>query len=393
MPEIVLTVNTTTSEPLAEMKPLLDEFEQQYNVHVGVRLLTWAESWGELVKVALYRRGADISQVGSTWMGGLASMNVLRPFAPSEIAVIGSPEDFIPAMWQSGVTTDGSQVLSLPWITDNFYILYWRDMLEEAGVDETTAFATPEHFEQTLAKLQAKGIPPWACSPSDGLDGLHDMISFVWAQGGDFATPDGRQVLFNEPAARAGMKQYYRLYRYVPPAFHTMRVGDEVPTFFQRQAAITYASVPALTSARQRPDLERIGAAPSPGVSFVGGSSLTIWKDAPYPNQQASVLLAQFLCSYHAQTAYYQRSGLMPTRLDSLAEVAHDRLTASIVNSIRTGRGFYQIPMWGLVEDRLAGALSMIGPEVAANPDADLDVILDRHLLPLARRLSISLSH
>ena len=168
MPEIVLTVNTTTSEPLAEMKPLLDEFEQLYNVHVSVRLLTWAESWWELVKIALYRRGADTSQVGSTWMGGLASMNVLRPFSPSEIAVVGSASDFVPTIWQSGVTADGSQVLSLPWITDNFFILYWRDMLAEAGVTKPqplprrSSLSTPWLACRQLGSIPGRVLPRMA---------------------------------------------------------------------------------------------------------------------------------------------------------------------------------------------------------------------------------------
>ena len=37
-------------------------------------------------------------------------------------------------------------------------IYYWRDLLEQAGVDERTAFQTPEHMEETMQRLQASGV-------------------------------------------------------------------------------------------------------------------------------------------------------------------------------------------------------------------------------------------
>jgi len=52
------------------IQPLLAEFEAKYHIQVKLRLLTWDAAWSELVKVALYNDGPDISEVGSTWRAG-----------------------------------------------------------------------------------------------------------------------------------------------------------------------------------------------------------------------------------------------------------------------------------------------------------------------------------
>jgi hypothetical protein len=42
-----------------------------------------------LVNVGIYRRGADIAELGTTWLESLMAMNVLRPFTANEINRLG----------------------------------------------------------------------------------------------------------------------------------------------------------------------------------------------------------------------------------------------------------------------------------------------------------------
>src|SRR3974377_2263920 len=81
------------------IQPLLAEFEAKYHIQVKLRLLTWDAAWGELVKVALYNDGPDISEVGSTWLGDLVAITALHAFESDEIAPLGGASRFFPAAW------------------------------------------------------------------------------------------------------------------------------------------------------------------------------------------------------------------------------------------------------------------------------------------------------
>ena len=96
-------------------------------------------------------------------------------------------------------------------------IFYWRDILEQAGIDEAGAFQSVEQMDRTLACLQSHGIAtPWAVTTRRTSNTLYNISSWVWGAGGDFMSADGKWMLVAEPEVRAGLAQYYRLYRYMP---------------------------------------------------------------------------------------------------------------------------------------------------------------------------------
>ena len=49
--------------------PGIAEFEAQSRVKVRQNRLLWANAWQDLLQVALYFKGPDISEIGSTWLG------------------------------------------------------------------------------------------------------------------------------------------------------------------------------------------------------------------------------------------------------------------------------------------------------------------------------------
>src|SRR3989304_4105474 len=115
------------------IQPLLDQFETERQVHVRLRLLTWDIAWSDLVKVALYGDGPDVSEIGSTWLGDLVAMNALRPFAEQELAALGKPSDFLPSAWNGGRAATQAQTRGPPWFTGARLLFYRRHLLERAG--------------------------------------------------------------------------------------------------------------------------------------------------------------------------------------------------------------------------------------------------------------------
>ena len=89
-----------------ELQTELVEFEAQTRIRVRLRPIVSKAALDDLTRFATYKKGPDVSQIGSTWLEGLAEMDALRPFSAEEIQALGDPADFVPAAWKS-VTLPG----------------------------------------------------------------------------------------------------------------------------------------------------------------------------------------------------------------------------------------------------------------------------------------------
>jgi hypothetical protein len=58
----------------------LDAFESQYRVRVQPQNTAWGGAWDELLHFALYGQGADVSEIGSTWLSSFIDMEAIRPY-------------------------------------------------------------------------------------------------------------------------------------------------------------------------------------------------------------------------------------------------------------------------------------------------------------------------
>src|SRR6185295_3255397 len=137
------------------IQPLLERFEAEQHVRVRLRLLAWDTAWSDLVKVALYSDGPDVSEIGSTWLGDLVAMNALRPFPEDEIAALGGANAFLTSAWQGTRLFGDAYTWAVPWVSGARLLYYRRSLLEQAGLDDCDAFVTAEQVERTLASLQA----------------------------------------------------------------------------------------------------------------------------------------------------------------------------------------------------------------------------------------------
>src|SRR5512139_2478382 len=156
LPEIEFSIQASTAEFI---QPLLTEFEAKHHIPVKVRLLTWDTAWSELVKVALYNDGPDISEVGSTWLGDLTSMSALHTFTTEEVAQLGKASRFLAGAWQGCQLPNQSEVWAIPWLAGARLVFFRRDLLLRTGVDDSEAFASAEGFERTLRLLQEHHVP------------------------------------------------------------------------------------------------------------------------------------------------------------------------------------------------------------------------------------------
>lgn len=397
MADLELSVMYRGTETAHDLAPTLDAFERTHGVRVRVRVLQWETGWADLVKVALYGQGPDVSEIGSTWVGNLIAMNGLRPYAATEVEELGGPDAYVPAAWAAGQILGEQQMWALPWLADTRVLYYRGDLLADAGVDEATLHTTAG-LAQALEQLRAHGVEaPWAVPTSHSLTTMHNLASWVWEAGGDFVSPDGKRVLFNEPRSRAGMRAYFDLYRYLGP--HAGELDADQPNYLFRQGrtAMTMSGpwVWAMGIRRQQevvPEvLENLRMALAPGVPFLGGSNLVVWRHTKL--ERAAVRLAMELAGPDAQATYPRRVGMLPVRMGALASpsTAHDALLRVSGEGLKRGRAFPSFSLWGLVEDKLSAALSAVWSDVLSVPEPNIDRSLNRHLDPIAGRLAATL--
>src|SRR5512143_1539184 len=359
------------------IQPLLAEFEAKYHIPVKLRLLAWDAAWSELVKVALYNDGPDISEVGSTWLGDLTAMGALHAFEADEIAQLGKASRFLPGAWQGCQLADRPEVWAIPWLVGARLVFYRREWLLRTGVDEDTAFNSAENFEHTLHRLQEHQVPtPWIVPTVHTHTTLLNVASWVWAAGGDFISPDGQHVLIAQHQALTGLRNYFALGRYIPPALRQIDALQPDTQFLQHDDTAVTIGGPWMFSFLSGAARDNVGLAMPPGAPMLGGSHLVIWKHSR--KQESALKLIRFLTQVDVQVTYAQRIGLLPVIIEALnAEpFSSDRLWRSAVQAARAGRAVPITRSWGLMEERLATEFARIWQAFYDQPTLDLVAVL-----------------
>lgn len=397
MVELELTIQEEYPESAGYMRELLKQFESQHRIRVTVKTIDWGQAWQDLVKVAIYRDGADVSQIGNTWVSSLIGMNALLPFKPQQIRRMGGAEVFLPELWSTASPVGDTDIWSIPWLAYARLIYYRKDWLEKVGLDGRQAFSNAQKFNQTLKKLAEAGAPgPWSVSILPNVDILHNIASWIWHAGGSFTSPDGKRILFTQPEAMAGMRSYFELYRYLsssdPSANEAVALGLSANAAVSITGPGTWIYDMANLVTTPPEVAANTELALPVGVPFIGASNLVIWKHTRHPEQAAE--LVQFLVSREAQAFYNTKIGLLPSRLDVLSEpaFANDTHYQVMTEALKAGRTFPAISLWGLIEDRLPPGLALVGEEVLKNPGRDIAEILDEIVPPLAQRIERTLT-
>jgi len=393
MKEIELSVMYHNDQTIATLQELLHDFESISRIHVRLRILNWSDAWTELVKVALYKQGPDVSEIGSTWLGDFARMLALHNFTNADIRSLGGSDSFLPAIWSSASQLDASESWGIPWIADTRVIFFRRDYLRQAEVNEEIAFQSHDSLVETLEKMQKAGISQsWTVPTHKSHMTLHNIASWIWGAGGSFLFPDGKKTNFASPESLQGATSYYSLARFLNKESLDLDDTQSDALYTTGKAAITISGTWILSGAIAPEVLANTGFAPPPGVPYVGGSHLVLWRHTK--NESSAFELIRYLCQPEVQTTYCKVIGLLPTKLDALASPTYDSspFYHRLVERLKTGRSFRPLPLWGMVEDKLTAALSQVWSDLIIDPTMDVAPTVSLNLQPLSRRLNIALS-
>jgi multiple sugar transport system substrate-binding protein len=350
----------------------------------------WPIMWSFLHRTATEERGLDVSEVGTTWVGSFARLGALREITPDDMTRLGGASRFLPSVWRSASQVDDQRVLSIPWMADARLVFYWKDALDDAGVDEEHAFDTPAHMEDTLSRISAAGWPAWGAPTFGVTNTIHQVASWIWAGGGDFVTPDGRACEFLNPEAFEGIVAYFDLHRFMNKRFDSLDAVIEA--FENREVAVIidgpwFLKRMTLRGATKE-DFDNLGAALPPGPPFVGGSNLVVWRRDNQENSEAALSWVAHLVSPEVQRRICEASGLLPV----LSEMPTGPLYESTPHyqmfklALEKGRPMPRISRWGALEEALVKAVGNIWSDLKEDPRLEVDTTVLQYLTPVANR-------
>lgn len=396
MQELELAVFDHGDVAREKLAKLLLRFESDKKVHVNLEVIPWRGAWSQMVSYALYKHGPDVAEVGSTWVSDLYRMDALRPYTSQDISSFGGKEHFLENCWRVETTADDSftpeTIWSVPWTADTRAIFYRRDLLHAAGIEETTAFKDAIEFEKTLVKLHACGFEsPLVIPTVRSRLTIHNIASWIWGSGGDFANKDFSEVAFVKPEAMKGITQYFRLGRFLPKTQKSIEEAEVNDRFVAGKAAVTIGGHWLMWDQRFPPEVrENIGLAVVPGTPFLGGEHLVIWKHSFHPELAAQLI--RYLVNSEYGLSLFPDVGL-PASLSGLTRppFTTDPHYQIFAESLRRGRVLPVTPLWGMVENRLTDTFPLIWQAVLEEEAPDVEAILREYLLPVARRLNITL--
>ena len=395
MDQIDLTLFEHGPVALANLRSLLTQFEQYTQIHVRLNIMSWLNGWNKLVEIALNHSGADVSEVGTTWLSDFTKMNAFSILNRRDLSTLGGSEQFIEASWKSCLVASSRGVLNAwaaPWSADTRCIFYRRDWLEKAGIDEATAFDSLEHFEATIARLKESGVRvPLVLPTNTTRINVHNLAMWVWGSGGDFLDPTGKELTIDQPAAMRGMQAYFGLGRFLSSDTRRLIDTQADDIFVAGLAGVAIGGVWMLQDARIIPMLNgKIATAPVPGVPFVGGTNLAIWKHSK--DRNAALQLVKFLTSRQAADLLQPHTGL-PVRDDILDTGLYvtDPHLHILADALRTGRSFPTGHLWGILEKRLGELTTTIWDEILSNSQPDIPQILQDHIQTITQRLRVAI--
>lgn len=379
---------------------LLVDFRRETGIQVNLKRMEWGNAWSQLIGIATQGQGVDISHVGSTWVSSLMTMNALRPIPSHIINKLGGEQAFVHSTWTSVVAEDDRHAYGIPLSSYVYIVAYRKDQLQQAGLNGATAFATPNALEDSVNRLETLKAAEhgWLMPvvPHPFNDFVHMAASWIWSSGGSLMDNRGKQVVFNSPAALAGLASFLRLLRHIPPTDY-LGADECMNALLSGQASAVITDARALNTAihNKAPGIENIAAASLMSIPWSGGGSLVVWRHTHgYPDRlEASYKLIEFITRKHSMMELANNCYTLPSRTDALDELfpPDHTLRPVMLQLISTGRSYRAIALWHRIEHQFGAELGLVAKNIMKDHSLDIESTLHEAMDSLAYRLNLTL--
>jgi ABC-type glycerol-3-phosphate transport system substrate-binding protein len=132
-----------------------------------------------------------------------------------------------------------------------------------------------------------------------------------------------------------------------------------------------------------------------PGVPWIGGDHLVVWKTvrADLKKEKAALDLICSMTSTENQTRLQREASILPARLDAYTDLEFEPADLKIVleKVLQTARPHPPLHLWRRMESMLLDMLVEIAREVVNSPGQSVAEIVEAKLAAHEKRLSVVL--
>jgi multiple sugar transport system substrate-binding protein len=343
---------------------LIPRFEAAHpGVKVNIQYITWTHLDEKLTIAFAGGVQPDVFQIGAEYVGGLAYRGMAQPL-DDRIARWGAKDDFFPASWNTCVYQ--GKVYGLPYLSAPRVLLYRKDLLKQAGFTKC-----PDTWEELAAAAQRMTVREGSVTKLAGMNlpvSWQIFVEFLWENGGEIFTADGRRSRLDEPAAVEALQFYTDLYnKYkVCPTSGMPQVGGSIPVFASEKAAMEIQNQFGLYNVRKYAPklLPEVGIGPTPRRKQRVVTVYTDWlaMSPQSPHKDLAWELMTFLMEPDNLAAYNATLFFIPPRRSAVKAAKfmqeNPQLQQFVSLMEQYGRSLPAIPEWFEIRTGLQSAVS-----------------------------------
>jgi multiple sugar transport system substrate-binding protein len=357
-----------------EMTALADRFSSENTCGITVTHVAQPEYVQKLETAAAAGQLPAMTAVRAINVGQLAARNVLKPFSPDIMNILGGDElasGFPEDLWKLG-EYNGEQY-SVPLDVNPLIMFYNKDLFEKAGIEPPGSEPwTPEQFEDAVSKLEASGATPVSLGTAFQAAALWQAL--VRQYGGSLTDPEGKTATYNSDAGVKALEKIKELRdKYTPDVSGT---GDpEVNVFKQGNVGMTFHGPWWISDLAK---LDFVGFAPLPTIgdqpaTWGGSHQLALTSDDP-TTQAAAAVWIRWLSDNSAQWA---KAGQVPARTSAREDPELATIAPPIANIIESANTVKILPPVPALEPALWDQFGPVIDAYLAGDQTDAKAALD----------------
>ncbi|MFC1483351.1 sugar ABC transporter substrate-binding protein [Candidatus Margulisiibacteriota bacterium] len=393
---VTIWIMPNSQEPENDLKDVLFPFhEKNPEIKIEITPIDWGAAWVKITTAATSGQAPDIVQLGTTWIGSVSALNILTDLTEHAQEIDGANK-FVKASWKTGVLVDTKKVMSIPWFVDARAMFYRTDVFDKLNISAKD-IDTWEGFEKALVKIKKADltingikVAPLGISGKNDWNVIHNIAPWIWMAGGGYLKTDLKKSNLDSPESINGLSFYVSLVKkgYIPLESLEKNTA-QISSGFNNGYYAMYFDGPYqlknLTTPPERGGSSNLPTAknfavpypkgPKGRVTFIGGSSLAIFKTSK-KKKQAWKVVKYLTTDRNAQISYAKATGYIPVYKESFdsAYFRKDNNRKVFIDAVAYGRSYPTISVWGILEPVLTRSLGIMWDNVIECTEKNLAI-------------------
>ncbi len=394
MPKTTITAWLIKDHERVMREIILPEFRKEYpEIDVLLTTTSWDYLWDKVIRFHNRKQGPDVFQIGNTLNGVLAKMGAIRDITKM-VNRCGGLRSFVQAVTPLCVYPGTSIIHSVPWYLDMRILCYRDNILNALSINENELLTINGLIKVCGKvhnfKVNNKAVAAFGVFGQKDAMLLHNLAPWIWNFGGDFLSPDTKEIRFNSERSLKGIKAYFDFINTFCCHETVLQDANELSDNFMVKGNCCFGNFaptvynkyldpasPARTQLGQYIDCMAMPGGPYGRHTFLGGSNLAISSYSQYPDE--AWVFISFLLQQKIQELFSQHTHQPPSLVKCYTPgfLMNNSLNKALRESLNYGRCFPNLANWALLEDILVETIHHVLTAINAGSYSE-DLLVDK---------------